>query len=76
LLLPHQRGTFLSLLATGYISLRIAWDLQGHLLGIPTLGAVFPEDGSAATGIGFAIASQGVVLVIQSLLKGETLLTA
>ena len=51
-------------------------DLQGHLLGIPTLGATSPADGSAATGIGFAIASQRVVLTIQPLLKGETLLTA
>lgn len=51
-------------------------DVHGHLLGIPTLGATSPADGSAATGIGFAIASQRVLLIIQPLLKGETLLTA
>lgn len=51
-------------------------DVHGHLLGIPTLGATSPEDGNAATGIGFAIASQRVMFIIQPLLKGETLLTA
>jgi putative serine protease PepD len=51
-------------------------DLQGHLLGIPTLGATSPADRSAATGIGFAIASQRVMFIIQPLLSEETLLTA
>jgi S1-C subfamily serine protease len=35
-------------------------DLQGHLIGLPTLGAVDPNSGGTANGIGFAIPSNTV----------------
>ncbi len=43
-------------------------DLSGHLIGIPTLGAISPE-GGAADGIGFAIPSNRVTFVTQQLIQ-------
>src|SRR5260370_32400730 len=40
--LPSQRGTFLSLLATGYISLRIPWALRPHQVTLPLHG--YPQE--------------------------------
>jgi S1-C subfamily serine protease len=43
-------------------------DLQGQLIGIPTLGATDSQTGGAANGIGFAIASNRVKYVSQQLI--------
>jgi S1-C subfamily serine protease len=44
-------------------------DLTGKLIGVPTLGAVDPNSGSAANGIGFAISSNRVKFVADQLIK-------
>jgi putative serine protease PepD len=44
-------------------------NLQGELIGIPTLGVVDPNSGSAAPGIGFAIPSNRVKFVTDQLIK-------
>ena len=44
-------------------------NLQGQLIGIPTLGAVNPQAGQAADGIGFAIPSNRVKFVADQLIK-------
>ena len=44
-------------------------DLQGNLIGVPTLAAANPENGVAANGIGFAIASNRVAFVADQLIK-------
>ena len=44
-------------------------DLHGQLIGIPTLGAVDPNSGSGASGIGFAIPSDRVQFVEHQLIK-------
>ncbi len=44
-------------------------DLQGQLIGIPTLIAVDPEIGAPANGIGFAIPSNRVQFVTQQLIQ-------
>lgn len=38
-------------------------DLSGHVVGVPTLAAVNPNQGTAAQGIGFAIPSNKVVYI-------------
>ncbi|HKV83596.1 MAG TPA: trypsin-like peptidase domain-containing protein [Ktedonobacterales bacterium] len=43
-------------------------NLQGQLIGIPTLGAVDPNTGSGANGIGFAIPSNRMTYVTQQLI--------
>jgi S1-C subfamily serine protease len=43
-------------------------DLSGTLIGIPTLGAIDPETGTAANGIGYAIPSNRVQYVAQQLI--------
>jgi S1-C subfamily serine protease len=48
-------------------------DLQGQLIGIPTLGAVDPNTGSQANGIGFAIPSNRVKFVTQQLIQNGKL---
>lgn len=46
-------------------------DLNGEVMGIPTLAAVDPElGGSAAPGIGFAIPANTVKLIADQLIKG------
>ena len=47
-------------------------DLQGEVVGIPTLAAVNPESGGAAPGIGFAISSDVVRRVAPQLIKNGT----
>lgn len=44
-------------------------NLQGQLVGIPTLGAVNTESNTPANGIGFAIPSNTVATVVQQLLR-------
>jgi len=44
-------------------------DLQGALIGVPTLGATDPNSGSGADGIGFAIPSNRVQFVEEQLIK-------
>jgi S1-C subfamily serine protease len=44
-------------------------DLTGNVIGIPTLGAINPENGGAAPGIGFAIPSNTVVDIANQLIK-------
>jgi S1-C subfamily serine protease len=44
-------------------------NLQGQLIGIPTLGAVNPETGGIADGIGYAIPSNRMRYVTQQLIK-------
>ena len=44
-------------------------NLQGQLIGIPTLGAVDPNSGSSANGIGFAIPSDRMKFVTQQLIQ-------
>ncbi len=51
-------------------------DLQGRLIGVPTLGAVNPESGSAADGIGFAIPSNRVKFVADQLIKNGHLVNS
>ncbi|MGH2485622.1 MAG: S1C family serine protease [Ktedonobacterales bacterium] len=43
-------------------------NLQGQLIGIPTLGAVDPNTGSGANGIGFAIPSNRMTFVTRQLI--------
>jgi S1-C subfamily serine protease len=50
-------------------------DLQGHLIGVPTLGAANPESGTAAAGIGFAIPSDRVKFVTDQLIKHGRVVT-
>ena len=51
-------------------------DLQGRLIGVPTLGAVHPESGSSADGIGFAIPSNRVKFVADQLIKNGRLVNS
>ncbi len=44
-------------------------DLQGQLIGIPTLGATNTNNGSTADGIGFAIPSNRVSYVVNQLIS-------
>ncbi|MEY2464252.1 MAG: hypothetical protein QOH64_2390 [Acidimicrobiaceae bacterium] len=44
-------------------------NIDGALIGIPTLAAINPELGSAAVGIGFAIPSNTVKLIVDQLIK-------
>jgi S1-C subfamily serine protease len=44
-------------------------DLQGQLIGIPTLGAIDPETGTQANGIGYAIPVDRVTFVAQQLIQ-------
>lgn len=44
-------------------------DLQGQLVGIPTLNAINPESNTAADGLGFAIPSNLVETALQQLLQ-------
>ncbi|MGO8949951.1 MAG: S1C family serine protease [Ktedonobacterales bacterium] len=44
-------------------------DLQGALIGVPTLAVANPESGAAANGIGFAIPSNRVTFVADQLIK-------
>jgi putative serine protease PepD len=46
-------------------------DLSGQVIGIPTLSAVDPEMGAEAPGIGFAIDSNTVRQVADSLVRSE-----
>jgi S1-C subfamily serine protease len=48
-------------------------DLQGRLIGIPTLGAVNTETGTAADGIGFAIPSNTVQTISQQVIKSGSI---
>jgi S1-C subfamily serine protease len=48
-------------------------DLQGQLIGVPTLAAVDPSIGAPANGIGFAIPSNRVQFVAQQLIKNGKL---
>ena len=43
-------------------------DLNGDVVGIPTLAAVDPQEGGAAAGIGFAIPSNTVKLIVPQLI--------
>jgi S1-C subfamily serine protease len=43
-------------------------DLQGNLIGIPTLGLIDPEFNTPATGVGFAIPSNTVASVVSHLI--------
>lgn len=51
-------------------------DLQGRLIGVPTLAAVNPESGAAAEGIGFAIPSNRVTFVADQLIKNGRLVNS
>lgn len=51
-------------------------DLQGRLIGVPTLGAVNPESGATADGIGFAIPSNRVKFVADQLIKNGRLVNS
>lgn len=44
-------------------------DLQGQVIGIPTLGVSNPQEGGAASGIGFAIPSDTVKLIVPQLIS-------
>jgi S1-C subfamily serine protease len=44
-------------------------DMQGKVIGIPTLTAVDPSSGTAASGVGFAIPSNRVSYVTQQIIK-------
>jgi putative serine protease PepD len=46
-------------------------DLDGHVLGIPTLELVDPQIGVAAAGLGFAIPSNTVVSVARHLIAAN-----
>jgi S1-C subfamily serine protease len=50
-------------------------DLQGQLIGIPTLAAVDPTIGAPANGIGFAIPSNRVQFVTRQLIQHGRLIT-
>ncbi len=45
-------------------------NLQGQLIGIPTLGAVVPSTGVAANGIGFAVSSNRMQTIVNQLTNG------
>jgi putative serine protease PepD len=47
-------------------------DVNGRVVGVPTLAAVDPEDNQAAVGIGFAIPSNSVKDTVSKLLATET----
>ena len=51
-------------------------NLSGQLIGLPTLGAVDPNSGSAASGIGFAIPSDRVKFVMDQLIKNGRLVNS
>jgi|SRR5579884_315517 len=44
-------------------------DMQGNLIGIPTLAAVDPEFGTQANGVGFAIPSNRVSFIAQQIIQ-------
>jgi S1-C subfamily serine protease len=44
-------------------------DLQGNVIGIPTLGAIDPEFNQAANGVGFAIPSNQVDFIARQLIQ-------
>jgi S1-C subfamily serine protease len=44
-------------------------DLQGNLIGIPTLGAIDPEFRTPANGVGFAIPSNRVKLIAEQIIN-------
>jgi S1-C subfamily serine protease len=44
-------------------------DLQGNLIGIPTIGAIDPEFRTPANGVGFAIPSNRVKLIAEQLIS-------
>lgn len=44
-------------------------DLQGNVIGIPTLGAVDPEFNSQANGVGFAIPSNRVSFIVTQIIQ-------
>jgi S1-C subfamily serine protease len=44
-------------------------DLQGNLIGIPTLGLIDPEFNTPATGVGFAIPSNTVASIVHQLIE-------
>lgn len=50
-------------------------DLQGRLVGIPTLGVVDPSSGTTANGIGFAISSNRMTYVADQLIKNGKLVS-
>src|SRR6266704_1904614 len=43
-------------------------DLQGNLIGIPTLGAIDPEFNTPANGVGFAIPSNRVAFIVPQII--------
>ena len=51
-------------------------DLSGQLIGVPTLGAVDPNSGGTAPGIGFAIPSNRVQFVMDQLIKNGHLVNS
>jgi S1-C subfamily serine protease len=46
-------------------------DLQGNLIGIPTLGAIDPEFNTPASGVSFAIPSNTVASVVSQILANN-----
>jgi S1-C subfamily serine protease len=44
-------------------------DMQGHLVGIPTLTAIDPEFNTPASGVGFAIPSNRVAIVVPQIIS-------
>jgi S1-C subfamily serine protease len=44
-------------------------DLQGNLIGIPTLAAIDPEFKTPASGVGFAIASNRVAFIVPQIIQ-------
>jgi len=51
-------------------------DLNGDVVGIPTLAAVDPQEGGAAAGIGFAIPSNTVKLIVPQLIASGHVTTS
>ena len=51
-------------------------DMSGQVIGIPTLGAVDPELGTTAAGIGFAISSDTATRIADQLIKSGSVGTA
>ncbi|HEX5571747.1 MAG TPA: trypsin-like peptidase domain-containing protein, partial [Ktedonobacterales bacterium] len=51
-------------------------NLSGQLIGVPTLGAVDPNSGGTAPGIGFAIPSNRVQFVMQQLIQNGHLVNS
>jgi S1-C subfamily serine protease len=47
-------------------------DLQGNLIGIPTLTAIDPEFNTPASGVGFAIPSNRVALIVPQIIQTGT----